>query len=79
MQNISILRLGNTPLHYASKKRNYDICKLLIESGANINAVNKYNFVLLKGINILHYIMLRIMVLSTLTSYRLMKEQESIQ
>ena len=35
----------NTPLHYACKmiKPNFEIIKLLIENGANVNAVNKNN------------------------------------
>ncbi len=35
----------NTPLHYACKmdKLNYEIIKLLIENGANPNAINKNN------------------------------------
>lgn len=42
----------NTPLHYACKmiKPNFEIIKLLIENGANINAVNKNNYSILHSL-----------------------------
>lgn len=32
---------GYTPLHYAARKGNLDICKILLQNGANIDSVTK--------------------------------------
>ena len=41
--------LGWTPLHYTATSGNRQITKLLISKGANVNAINSYNYTPLHG------------------------------